>query len=63
MIIPEVTNSKLNNHSFIKEFEKLMHSNELNLKQIKEINNSLNRIETNTPPYILAAKRIFLYLN
>ena len=61
-IIPEVTNSSLNNDSFLIEFKKLLHNNDLNLIQIKNVNNALKKIESNKPPYLIAANCIIEYL-
>ena len=61
-IIPELTNLKLNKYSFIKKFRKLMNNESDNINQIKLINESLNQIKSNLPPYEVAAKRINSYL-
>tara|TARA_Y100000590_G_scaffold449190_1_gene586935 strand:- start:118 stop:1254 length:1137 start_codon:yes stop_codon:yes gene_type:complete len=61
-IIPEVTNSKLNNKTFINAFKKLMHNNDANINQIKGVNLSLHKIQNNTPPYSLAARQITSYI-
>ena len=63
LIIPEIVNSKLNNKSFLKGFESLMNDDELNHNQIKNINIALKNFESHSPPYVLAANRIILYLS
>ena len=62
MIIPEITNSKLNNNIFLYEFNKLINDEKANIIQIKNINNTLIDIQADKPPYILAANRIISYL-
>ena len=62
MIIPEITNSKLNKKLFLKEFDKLIKDDQANIKQIEDTNNALKEIQTDKPPYLLAANRIMSYL-
>ena len=62
MIIPEITNSKLNNNIFLHEFNKLIIDENANSLQIKNINNTLRAIQADKPPYLLAANRIISYL-
>ena len=62
IIIPEITNSKLNKKSFLYEFIKLINDNDVNNIQINNVKISLKKIEANYPPYFLAAKRIMSYL-
>ena len=62
MIIPELTNSNLNENYFIKEFFKLINDHKSNTEQILNINNSLPKIESYVPPYKIAADRILNYL-
>ena len=62
MIIPEITNSKLNKKSFLVEFKKLMHNDKDNLKQIRDVQSSINKIEADKPPYSIAVERIISYL-
>ena len=61
MIIPEITNSKLNKKIFIEEFIKLISDEEMASNQIKNINTSLKKIEVDKPPYSFAANLIFSY--
>ena len=63
MIIPEITNQNLNNKIFLSNFIKLMNNENLNLVQIKNINKSLLKIQSNLPPYEIATKTILKYLN
>jgi len=62
MVIPEITNSKLNKKIFLKEFTKLMSDNNNNNIQIKNINHILKNFHLNKPPYTLAVNRITSYL-
>jgi lipid-A-disaccharide synthase len=62
MIIPEITNSKLNKKILLTQFIKLMSDNHSNNIQIKNINNTLKNINLEQPPYTLAADRIASYL-
>ena len=62
MIIPEITNSKLNKKSFLINLNNLIHLDKENKIQINSINNTLARLETQTQPYIFAAERINSYL-
>ena len=62
MIIPEITNSKLNNNTFLQGFEKLIIDDKANTDQIENINNALIEIQADKPPYLLAANRIISYL-
>ena len=62
LIIPEITNSALNNISFLRELNQLLFNKELNIKQIKDINNSLKKIQQEKPPFHLASLRILSYL-
>ena len=62
MIIPEITNSKLNKNIFLQEFNKLINDEQANILQIKNINNTLSTIQVDQPPYVLAANRIISYL-
>ena len=63
MIIPEITNSNLNNDSFINSFEKLIKDEGSNKKQIAEVNETLKKIHSDTPPYDILNKNIFQYLD
>ena len=62
MIIPEITNSKLNFKIFLHEFDKLINDDQANTKQIENINKALIEIQAKEPPYLLAANRIISYL-
>ncbi|MDC0057523.1 hypothetical protein OAJ74_05160 [Alphaproteobacteria bacterium] len=62
IIIPELTNSKLNKRIFIKNFVKLITDLDSNKKQIFQIKRFLNQIETKQPPFTVAAKKIEEYL-
>jgi len=62
MIIPELTNSSLTKKKFIKYFVNLITDVDSNEKQIIAINSYLNQIETNQPPFTIAAKKIDEYL-
>ena len=62
MIIPELTNSNLTKSRFIKYFVKLITDFDSNEKQIIAIKSFLNKIETNQPPFAIAAKKIDEYL-
>lgn len=62
MIIPEITNSKLNEKIFLFEFKKLIEKKKSNIEQIKNINKALKKIDSGAPPYYLAAKQILSYL-
>ena len=63
LIIPEITNSNLNNVTFEKGFKKLINDNKSNEEQINKINKILKNIETKNPPFYLAAMRILANLN
>ncbi len=63
LIIPEITNSNLNNVTFEKGFKKLINDNKSNEEQINKINKILKNIETKYPPFYLAAMRILANLN
>ena len=58
MIIPELTNSKLNKKKFTEEFTNLLSDEEAAIKQIESINIVLKEVTVNTPPYSLAANLI-----
>ena len=62
MIIPELTNSNLNQKEFIKEFIKLISDETVASNQIQNINRTLKKIEVSTPPYSFAANLIISYL-
>ena len=62
MIVPELTNSSLTKKKFIKYFVNLITDFDSNEKQIIAINSYLNLIETNQPPFTIAAKKIDEYL-
>lgn len=62
MIVPELTNSSLTKKKFIKYFVNLITDFDSNEKQIIAINSYLNQIETNQPPFTIAAKKIDEYL-
>jgi len=62
MIIPELTNSSLTKKKFIKYFVNLVTDFDSNEKQIIAINSYLNQIETNQPPFTIAANKIDEYL-
>ena len=63
LIIPEITNSKLNKASFEKGFKKLINDEKSNIEQICKINKILKNIETKNPPFYSAAIRILVNLN
>lgn len=63
MIIPEITNSSLNKNTFINGFKNLINNEKDNIIQIKNINKSIKKIESNQSPYLLAAKKILTYIN
>ena len=44
LIIPEITNSKLNKISFEKGFKKLINDNQSNVEQINKVNIILKKI-------------------
>ena len=58
MIIPELTNSNLNEKIFLKEFSKLILDEELATNQIHNVNTALKKIVVNEPPYSFAANLI-----
>ena len=62
MIIPELTNSNLTKIQFIKYFDNLVTDFDSNVRQIIAIKGFLNQIETNQPPFTIAAKKINEYL-
>jgi len=62
MIVPELTNSSLTKKKFIKYFVNLITDFDSNEKQIIAIDSYLNQIETNQPPFTIAAKKIDEYL-
>ena len=59
MIIPEITNSALNEKKFMNAFKSLMHDDVENLNQLKNINIALKKISSDDPPYLIAANRIY----
>ena len=64
MIIPEIKNSDLNPKDFIIKFKQLiLNKNNINQKQIEEVNTVLELFKSSLPPYVIAAKRINHYLN
>ena len=63
MIVPELTNSSLTKKKFIKYFVNLITDFDSNEKQIIAIDSYLNQIETNQPPFTIAAKKIDEYLH
>ena len=62
LIIPELTNSKLNEKDFLQSFSNLITNHQENNNQIININKSLKQFETGKPPYKVAANRILKYL-
>ena len=51
MIIPELTNSKLNKKDFIIKFKSLLIDKKFNYNQIKESRRVINQITQKKPPY------------
>ena len=62
IVIPEITNSSLNKNSFLNELDQLFFDEKKNIKQIKDINSSLKKIQQDLPPFYLASLRIQTYL-
>jgi lipid-A-disaccharide synthase len=62
MIVPELTNSSLTKKKFIKYFVNLITDFDSNEKQIIAINSYLKQLESNQPPFTIAAKKIDEYL-
>ena len=62
MIVPELTNSSLTKKKFVKYFVNLITDFDSNEKQIIAINSYLKQLETNQPPFTIAAKKIDEYL-
>ena len=63
IIIPEIINSNLNKDSFLKEFIKLINSENDNQTQIENVKKTLINFDVGSPPYEVAANRINYYLN
>lgn len=63
MIIPELTNSNLNESIFLHQFDNLIHNQKSNSLQINNVNESLKKFYISKPPFILAADRVISYLN
>ena len=59
LIIPEITNSSLNNAKFMNAFKNLLHDDTENFNQLININNALKKISSDHPPYSIAAKRVY----
>ena len=62
IVIPELVNSQLNKHSFVRELKKLILNDHLNAKQINQIDISIRNFESDSPPYDKAASRIIYNL-
>lgn len=62
MVIPELTNSKLNKKIFVQKFDELINNDLANDKQIFNVKHALKKIESNDSPYLIATKRIVSYL-
>ena len=62
MVIPELTNSKLNKMIFVQKFDDLINNNLANDKQIYNVKHALKKIESSDSPYFIATKRIINYL-
>ena len=62
IIIPEITNSNLNKKSFLNAFSALLNDTDSNIKQIKNINKTINKIIKKEPPYEVAAKEVYEFL-
>ena len=58
IIIPELTNSKLNRKNLIREFDKLLNNENLQIDQINLVNKYLPELETKTSPFVIGANRI-----
>ena len=59
LIIPEITNSSLNNEKFMNAFKSLLHDDTENFNQLININTALKKISSDNPPYSIAAKRVY----
>ena len=62
LLINEITNSDLNKHTFLKQFELLINDEDANYNQINNVNIILDKIDVKYPPYLTAVQRIKTYL-
>ena len=62
IIINEITNKRLKDDIFLKEFGILINDKKKNINQIRNINHVINKIELKNDPYKIASERIISYL-